>query len=87
MSWSIMAAGKPKAVAVLIAGQFIRQKCSEPEETIKQGVAKLLDVALQAFPPNAAVTVTASGSQSSSTDGNATNQVSVKLEPIYNFVE
>ncbi|TAK86728.1 MAG: hypothetical protein EPO20_06330 [Betaproteobacteria bacterium] len=89
MSWSVAAIGKPSAVAEKLAAQFANIKCSEPEETIKSNVASAIAVALNAFPPSSAVRVEAHGSQSTDLGkpGIATNSLSVKIEPIYGFVE
>lgn len=89
MSWSVSAVGKPSAVAVKLAAQFSGIKCMEPEETIKNTVASAVAVALKAFPESSAVKVDAYGSQS--TDAAkpdfATNQLSVKIEPLWGFCE
>jgi hypothetical protein len=89
MSWSVSAIGKASAVAAKLATQFANIKCTEPEETIKNTVASAVAVALKAFPASYVVRVDASGSQSKShADPNAaTNQLSVKIDPIYGFVE
>src|SRR5436305_369581 len=42
MSWSASAIGKPTAVAAKLAKDFAQVKCTEPEETIKQGVASIM---------------------------------------------
>ena len=88
MSWSASAIGKPKAVAENIEKQCTAYKCPEPEETIRQGAAGLVRTALEAFPEGMAVKVDMSGSQSTGSDPTkATNTLSVKIEPIYGFVE
>ena len=91
MSWSVSAIGKPAAVATKLAEDLKRITCMEPEETIKNTVASAIASALDAFPPNSAVRVDASGSQSCPDSSKApkevSNQLSVKIEPIYGFVE
>ncbi|OHC35503.1 MAG: hypothetical protein A2Y50_09090 [Pseudomonadales bacterium RIFCSPLOWO2_12_59_9] len=89
MSWSVSAIGKPSAVAEKLASQFAAIKCMEPEETIKNHVASAVAVALKAFPASYAVKVDASGSQSTShaEPGVASNQLSVKIEPLWGFCE
>lgn len=87
MSWSVSAMGKPAAVATKLAADFARIKCTEPEESIKNTVASAVATGLAAFPPNQAVSVEASGSQSSSNPGEATNSLSVSLKPLWGFVE
>ncbi len=66
MSWSVGGAfGKAPSVRAVIAKQFEQGgKCSEPEETIRQYVAEIIDAALAAQGPNQVVEVSASGSQS-----------------------
>jgi hypothetical protein len=88
MSWSVSAVGKPAAVAVKLAGAFTTNKCMEPEETIRQQVGQIIAKALEVFPADTAVNVSASGSQQSPKgDGKFINQLSVKIEPIYGFAE
>jgi len=90
MSWSVSAVGKPAAVAASIAKSIGSSKCYEPEETIKNTIGTVLATALAAFPPNSAVRVEASGSQSvpdSTKPGVATNSLTVKIEPLWGFVE
>jgi hypothetical protein len=90
MSWSVSAVGKPAAVAAKLAKDFAAIKCSEPEESIKSSVAQAVASALAAFPPNLAVTVSASGSQyapDSTKPEEKQNQLSVKLDPLYGFIE
>jgi hypothetical protein len=90
MSWSVSAIGKASAVASKLAVDFASVKCSEPEETIKSGVAGAVAVALAAFPPNYAVRVEAYGSQScpdsSKAPNEKTNSLNVKIEPVWGFV-
>jgi hypothetical protein len=91
MSWSVAAIGKPAAVANKLAEEFSRNPCSEPEETIRQAVAGIVATSLAAFPPNYAVKVTASGSQSCPDFNKApeekTNKLNVTIEPQWGFVE
>lgn len=89
MSWSVSAVGRAAAIAPKLADQFTRNKCSEPEETIKNSVAAALALALAAFPPNFTVKVSAAGSQSipDAAQPERTNQLSVTLEPIWGFVD
>lgn len=89
MSWSVSATGKAAAVAAKLTVDFGRIKCSEPEEMIKNSVASAIATALSAFPPNYAVRVDASGSQSQpdSTKDEKTNQLKVEIAPIWGFVD
>lgn len=90
MSWSVSAVGKATAVRKSIADQFTRNTCAEPEETVRQTAAKLLDAALAAQDDNQPVEVTASGSQGFK-DWNAktgvSNQLTMNVRPIYGYVE
>lgn len=89
MSWSVNAVGKPKAVAAKLAEAFSKNPCSEPEETIRQSVAGAIAAALQVYPDDAAVNVEANGSQSvnGSNPEKATNSLTVKIQPLFGFVE
>jgi hypothetical protein len=91
MSWSISAIGKPAAVAAKLAAEFAKNSCSEPEESIRQSVATIVATSLRAFPPDHAVRVEASGSQScpdfSKAPNEKTNNLSVSIMPIWGFVE
>jgi hypothetical protein len=91
MSWSVSAVGNASRVAAKLATDFANSKCSEPEETIKNTVASAVATALTAFPPNYAVRVEASGSQSVIDVGKAphqkTNQLVVKIEPLWGFLQ
>lgn len=90
MSWSIFTIGRAGALRAKVAADLANIKCSEPEETIKNTVAATLDLALAAFPPNYALRIDAAGSQHApdhSKPDERVNSLSVKLEPIYGFVE
>lgn len=87
MSWSISATGKAPAVAAHVAKSIAESKCQEPEETIKNAVGAILATALAAYPAGRGVKVSAAGSQSRDGNGNATNSLSVMLEPVLGFVE
>ena len=90
MSWSVSAIGKPAAVAAKLVKDFAGIKCAEPEETIKGNVAAAVAAALAVFPASMAVRVEASGRQyapdSNKPEGKQ-NQLSVKLEPLFGFIE
>lgn len=91
MSWNIEAMGKPEAVAAKLAKQFAVNKCSEPEESIRQSVAGIVAAALATFSKGTAVSVRASGSQSSDMVGTAqathVHSLNVEIKPLYGFVE
>ena len=90
MSWSVIAVGRTSAVVAKLAKDFSSIKCSEPEETIKNTVAVAITAALDAFPTSTAVRVEASGSQycpDSTKPNEKFNQLTVKLEPLYGFIE
>lgn len=86
MSWSVSAIGKPTAVAAKVRNDLGRIKCVDPEENVKNHACALLESALGAQKAASCVKVEASGHQSG--DGeNAQNTLTIKVEPIYGFVE
>jgi hypothetical protein len=93
MSWSVSAIGKSQAVNALLADQFGRISCSEPEQTIKNDVATAIARALSYFDENAVVKVSASGSQSAVVHGGCVkegvfiNSLALLIEPQWGFVE
>lgn len=87
MSWSFSASGRPAAVAEKMRADLGRQPCAEPEESIKSGIVDVLGAALSAYPERSAVTVSASGSQGTDADGRHVNSLTVRLEPIWGFIE
>ncbi len=90
MSWSVSAIGKAAAVKASIADQFSRNKCSEPEETIRQAAAQLIDLAMSAQDAPAVVKVMASGSQGFrdyTAKTGVYNQLTITVEPQHGFVE
>jgi len=87
MSWNISGTGKPAALAAKLAGDFAKNKCQEPEETIRQGVGLIIAEALKVYPETLAVKFDAGGSQQGHSDGKYTNALSVNIEPVYGFVE
>lgn len=90
MSWSVSAVGKPAAVAAKLAADFARITCNEPEASIKNNTATSIASALAAMPGSCAVQVEASGSQyvpDASKPEVAINTLSVKIVPLYGFVE
>lgn len=90
MSWSLSAVGKAVAVAAKLKKDFANIKCSEPEETIKNQACAAIATALAAFPPGQAVSVSAGGSRSVADHKKpeeAVNSLSIKIEPLWGFVE
>jgi hypothetical protein len=91
MSWSVGAVGRTPAVADDLVRQLNQYKCSEPEESVKQAAGATLAAALAAQEPGTVVKVLASGSQSQyqGKDGSPVykNQLSLSVEPLYNFIE
>jgi hypothetical protein len=91
MSWSVTAVGKAPAVRTAIADQFSKQSsCMEPEESVRQAAAVLLDAALAAQDSAVAVKVGASGSMSYkdwTTKAGVSNALSLSVEVLYGFVE
>lgn len=86
MSWSFYGIGKPEAVARKAREDMARQKCHEPEESIKSMALDLIETSLMAMPASSAVHVQASGSQSKNDNG-AVNTFNLKIDPVYGFVE
>jgi hypothetical protein len=91
MSWSFYGVGKPGPVLAKARTELERIKCSEPEETIKNKVLDILTASLLAMPPQSAIDIKASGSQSmvdynDASKGVANNLV-IEIKPLYGFVE
>lgn len=93
MSWSVSAVGRVGAVAQKVEKDIAAIKCSEPEETIKNGIGGIIAHALAAYPQSYAVTVSASGSQSPNYDpsnpgvrSGVINSLNVSISPLYGFV-
>ena len=92
MSWSVAALGKAEAVRKDIAAQFTRgSKCVEPEESIRQAAAGILDKAIGNQANVYVVKATASGSQGyvdySSPEKGVYNSLSLNVEVMHGFVE
>lgn len=86
MSWSVSGVGRASALRDKVAKQFDGINCAEPEQTIKNKVAAIVDISLQAMRGDQAVKVSCSGSQYVDGQGQI-NTVRVEVEPIYGFVE
>lgn len=89
MSWGVSGTGRAPAVRAAIAMQFARHgKCMEPEETVRQAAATLIDAAIAAQDPTATLKVSANGSQSTDyTTKKVTNSLTLVVEPISQFIE
>lgn len=88
MTWGVQAFGKAAAVRTAIAAQFEKSgKCMEPEETIRQSAANIIDAGLAAQHPAQVVEVVASGSMSTNTGGLQSNTVNIAVTPRWNFLE
>lgn len=86
MSWSISATGYPAPVLETIKRQIGGNRCSEPEETIKEQIVAVVKASLVVYPSDHPVKVSASGSQSSGSDGKYINQFQVSVEPMWGFL-
>lgn len=88
MSWGIQAFGKATAVRVAVQKQFESgSKCTEPEETIRQAAAAIIDLALGDQATAQVLEVSASGSMYSK-DGKVTsNGLNIAITPRWNFLE
>ena len=90
MSWSVNAVGKPSAVMVKLANDFGLIHCQEPEESIRQSIARAIANALALYPPASAVRVEASGSQHApdhTKPQEKINSLRVLIEPVHGFIE
>lgn len=89
MSWSVQGIGRAAQVADHLAKQFSENACIEPEETIRQLVAKAVAIALGSFPIDAAVRVEASGSQGTHSQHPtvATHYLTLRIEPLHSFIQ
>jgi hypothetical protein len=87
MSWYIAVVGKPVGVAREFAAQAERNKCAEPEESIKAGAVALVQKALEGFGEGYAVQLTASGSQYVDAGVVRSNSLKIDLQPLSGFVD
>jgi len=90
MSWNVTAIGKVPAVRKSVAEQFNKQKCSEPEETVRLAALSVIATALAAQDDAIAVKVEAYGSQSFadwSAKTGLSNNLSISITPLYGFAE
>ena len=91
MSWSVQAIGKASAVRAKLAEEFGKNPCVQPEEAVRQGAGKTIDISLESM-ADMIVKVTASGHQGNTYDqGGKTkaiyNQLNVSIEPLHGFIE
>lgn len=94
MSWVVSSVGRVAAVRDDIARQFSRQftpyHCMEPEETVRQAAATLIDAALAAQNQDFAVSVRADGRQSFedySKKESVSTRLNISIEPLYGFLK
>lgn len=90
MSWSIAVVGRAHGVAAYAEKHFNLTKCEEPEESIKQKVAEIVQIACGNMPEDSAIEIIASGSQyCTKRDDKQTDahSVSVSIRPLFGFVE
>lgn len=89
MSWSFYGVGRAAAVAAKARNDLENIQCAEPEQTIKGQAVEIIEASLKAYPPDTAVRIEASGSQTthSATPGAAVNNLRLSIEPLYGFVE
>lgn len=81
MSWSVGYKGTQEEVADNIKQQFENSPANpEPEQAIKQEVAKLLLSAIQSEPKDCRLDVSAWGSQSTVIDEKKYNSLGVKID-------
>lgn len=82
-----MATGKASAVLAKLEGDFARIKCAEPENSIKEQIHKSIVTALGEYPASSAVQIEASGSQTPGANGGFINSATMKITPLWGFVE
>jgi hypothetical protein len=103
MSWSVKAVGKTSSVAKKLADDFTRIKynastierrdgltnCTNLDHTIKNLVADAVAMVLASFPQDCSVRVEARGGQlePEPPPGRAAYSLTVKIEPLYRFIE
>ena len=87
MSWSFGAVGRPAAVAAKVDAAKGQNKCINPEEGLRQAALDLIANSVRAFPDASVVTVEANGHQSTADGERAQNTLSIKVMPLYGFVE
>lgn len=87
MSWGFNRMGKAPAVSVVMNTELSKQKCNEPEESIKADAMKLVDKVLASWPANVAVRVDMQGSQHGPGPDSVVNQVRIQIDPLNDFVE
>lgn len=87
MSWSISATGGRQAVLKSCQEQLAKITCSEPEESIKNKVGEIIEMALVGV-EGGGVMVAASGSQYTPEQGKPPrNTLRFEITEIYNFAE
>jgi len=95
MSWSFTKQGTPREVLDSLTKYCADCKCVEPEETIKSKVLDIASTALLVMPDDQIVKFEGFGSQSQcykksdngqydKVDGKFINNLSVRIEPVYN---
>jgi len=93
MSWSFTVIGRVRAVASDVANKITNDEVSviaEPERQLRRDVGDLIAKTLAPYPENVAVHVEASGSQWTpdlKAPAEAINQINLKIEVLYGFVE
>ena len=90
MSWSIAVIGRPTAVLAKVKMDLEKQKCAEPEESVKNAFIAAVTAAISGFTEDMVVTVSGNGSQYKPDANNPVkiiNSFNMKLDPTYAFVE
>ena len=92
MSWSVSAIGKAAAVKKEIADQFTKGgKCVEPEESIRQAAAQIIDQAVGSIHESYVVQVSAGGSQGyknySKPEDGLFNSLNIDIRVQHGFIE
>lgn len=85
MSWSVSRIGHARRVLELLAEDFGKITCSEPENTLKGKAHDQIKVALSSIEPYAPVRVDASGSQYVDSKFGTLNYLNVSIQPMGSF--
>lgn len=86
MSWSVNVVGKPQAVAEALRAEKEVDRCAEPEESFRQAALELMAQTALAQGDECAVRATGSGSMWRDGDTIKSNNLDIKIEPLYGFL-
>ena len=93
MSWSFTSVGKVNAVAADVVNKIANDEIhviAEPEKQLRRDIGDLIAKTLAPYPKNVAVRIEASGAQwtpDPNIPAEAINQINLKIEILYGFIE